>query len=91
MCIRDRNSTVAWVLWWFLGGFGGHRYYLGDTGYAIAMTLLNWMTLGIWSLVDAFMLNGRLRAINAAKQQEIFNRYGITVPVFTPQPGILSM
>ena len=55
------------------------------------MTFLNWMTLGIWSLVDAFMLNGRLRAINAAKQQEISNRYGITVSVFTPQPGILSM
>src|SRR5699024_11280119 len=43
-----KSPVVAWVLWIFLGGIGGHRYYLGDIGYGIAMTLFTWMTFGLW-------------------------------------------
>ncbi|MBM7050636.1 TM2 domain-containing protein [Rothia sp. ZJ1223] len=33
---EKKNTTVAWVLWFFTGGLGGYRYYLGDIKYAIA-------------------------------------------------------
>src|SRR5699024_11652728 len=56
-----KSQVVTWVLWVFTGGIGGHRYYLGDIGFAVAMTLVNWMTFGIWGLVDAFFINRRLR------------------------------
>lgn len=79
---EKKNGTAAWLLWLFLGGLGGHRYYMGDIGYALAMTFLNWMTLGIWSLVDAFFINNRLRTLNAQKQQEVFQRFGVMAPAY---------
>lgn len=76
----NRKSTgVAYLLWFFLGGFGGHRFYLGQTGTAIAQLLLlvlGWLTvvvvvgffllagLGIWVLVDAFLIPGIVREQN---------------------------
>ncbi|MEM5614188.1 TM2 domain-containing protein [Staphylococcus pseudintermedius] len=59
-----------WLLWFFTGGIGGHRYYLGDIGYAIAMTF-TLGGLGFWSLIDAFLISGRLRK----KTKEIETRY----------------
>lgn len=32
-----RSLLVAYVLWWFAGAFGAHRFYLGATQSAIAM------------------------------------------------------
>ncbi|SER12793.1 TM2 domain-containing protein [Sphingobium sp. YR768] len=76
----NRKSTgVAYLLWLFLGSFGGHRFYLGQTGTAITQLLLliiGWTTiivgvgifmliaLGIWVLVDAFLIPGMVRAEN---------------------------
>jgi len=74
---NDAKSTgVAYLLWLFLGGVGGHRFYLGQTGTGIAMlvlTVLGLVTLaagvgaffllgvGIWTLVDAFLIPGMIR------------------------------
>jgi TM2 domain-containing membrane protein YozV len=76
----NRKSTgVAYLLWFFLGSFGGHRFYLGQTGTAITQLLLliiGWTTiivgvgifmliaLGIWVLIDAFLIPGMVRAEN---------------------------
>ncbi|EKE45162.1 TM2 domain-containing protein [Oceaniovalibus guishaninsula JLT2003] len=77
---NDRKSTgVAYLLWFFLGGFGIHRFYLGKTTSAVMMLLLSlfsWLTLafvigfftlaiwGIWMLVDLFLIPGMARAHN---------------------------
>jgi hypothetical protein len=56
---RTKSPLVTWLLWVFLGGIGGHRYYLGNIGRAIAMTL----TLGgfgFWALIDAFFIPAAL-------------------------------
>ena len=42
---------TAFLLCWFLGIFGAHRFYLGHTGIAIAQ-LLTLGGLGIWSFID---------------------------------------
>jgi TM2 domain-containing membrane protein YozV len=63
----NRKSTgAAYLLWFFLGGFGAHRFYLGQTGTAIAQLLLlllgwipvfiGWIVLGLWLLVDLFLI-----------------------------------
>ncbi|WP_409022641.1 NINE protein [Dellaglioa sp. P0083] len=66
---NKKNVVLAWLLWWFLGCVGGHRYYFGRTGSAIAMTLIVVLTFGIgiivtgiWMLVDAFSINSWLKA-----------------------------
>lgn len=60
-----KKPAIAWLLWLFTGVIGGHRYYLGDVGMGVAMTL----TLGgfgVWALVDAFFINRRIAVKNAA-------------------------
>jgi TM2 domain-containing membrane protein YozV len=74
-----KSNFVAYVLWWFTGTFGGHRFYLGRTGSAIAMlciTLVSiplmllfigfltiWISV-IWAIVDAFLIPGMVREHN---------------------------
>jgi len=42
---------TAFLLCWFLGFLGAHRFYLGHTGIAIAQ-LLTFGGLGIWAFID---------------------------------------
>ncbi|RAI66282.1 hypothetical protein DOZ80_22730 [Pseudomonas fluorescens] len=66
----QKSTGVAYLLWFFLGGFGGHRFYLGKTGTAVAqliITIVGFLTLkplivtGIWLLVDLFLIPGIIR------------------------------
>lgn len=57
---RIKSPLITWLLWLFLGGIGGHRYYLGNIGRGIAMTL-TLGGLGIWALIDAFLIPAALR------------------------------
>jgi TM2 domain-containing membrane protein YozV len=65
-----KSTVVAYLLWFFLGGFGGHRFYLGKTGTAIVqlvITIIGCFTLfpliisGIWLLIDAFLIPSIVR------------------------------
>jgi TM2 domain-containing membrane protein YozV len=67
---RKKSSGTAWLLWFFLGGIGGHRYYLGKTGTAILMTL-TLGCLGFWTLIDLFLLSGMIRNTNAEIERQI--------------------
>lgn len=71
---RKKSQAVAWVLWLFTGGIGGHRFYLGNTGYAICMLLFNWATFGVWSLIDAFFINKNIRKRNEEIEMEIIQQ-----------------
>ena len=35
---RRKAPIVVWLLWWTLGSFGGHRYYIGSRSLAILTT-----------------------------------------------------
>lgn len=73
-----KKGVVAWLLWLFLGALGAHRFYLGNTGYAVAMLLLGWATLGIWPFLDGLIcINRNLRAQN----QNLWNRLAATYRV----------
>lgn len=62
-----KSAGVAYLLWFFVGGFGAHRFYLGRTGTAIAQLMLlllgwlplftGWIALGIWLIVDLFLVS----------------------------------
>ncbi len=81
-----KSSGISYLLWFFLGGFGAHRFYLGRTGSAIAMLVIyivSWIltfvaigaigliVIGIWWIVDAFLIPGMVRKNNEALQQNI--------------------
>jgi len=74
-----KSLPVAYILWWFLGAFGAHRFYMGRTGSAVAMLVimllsfplalvfigfLGFMAIGVWWLVDAFLIPGIVREFN---------------------------
>ncbi|MCX7377497.1 MAG: TM2 domain-containing protein [Alphaproteobacteria bacterium] len=76
---NKKSTLVAYLLWFFLGWLGGHRFYLGHTGSAVAMLIitiistilifvgigfLGLMAIGIWALVDAFLIPGMVRSQN---------------------------
>jgi len=67
---NKKTPLIAYLLWFFLGGFGGHRYYLGNVGMGIAMTL-TLGGLGIWALIDVFFIGGRLKEINQKTELDL--------------------
>lgn len=70
---KKKNPVIAYLLWFFLGGLGGHRYYLGNIGMGIGMTL-TLGGLGIWTLIDVFFINGRLKEINNGIERDSIER-----------------
>ncbi|WP_180900130.1 TM2 domain-containing protein [Martelella soudanensis] len=72
-----KSPAAAYLLWFFVGWAGAHRFYLGRSGSGIAMLLLyvvGWLTTvfmigfvmlgawGIWWLVDLFLISGMIDA-----------------------------
>jgi TM2 domain-containing membrane protein YozV len=68
-----KSTTTAYLLWFFLGMVGAHRFYLGKTGSGIAiavLSLLGFLTMalligflfllisGIWVMIDAALIPG---------------------------------
>lgn len=71
--VAPKSMVVAYVLWFFLGQLGVHRFYLGKTTTGIvqaALTVIGWLTvimfigwaflavLWIWLIVDLFLIPG---------------------------------
>ncbi len=51
----DKKRLVAFVLCFFLGWLGVHRFYVGKVGTAI-LQIFTLGGLGIWALVDTIMI-----------------------------------
>ena len=46
------KHLFVWVGTFLFGGFGVDRFLRGQVGLGICKLLFNWITLGIWDLVD---------------------------------------
>ncbi|MDM7458842.1 MAG: TM2 domain-containing protein [Paracoccus sp. (in: a-proteobacteria)] len=90
-----KSVVVAYLMLVFLGGFGAHRFYLGRPGTAVTMLVLfvlGWATLafgigliplgvvGIWALVDLFLIPGMVRANQQALRQKLAAELGTQAP-----------
>lgn len=51
----DKKILPAFLLCFFLGMFGAHRFYVGKIGTAI-LQILTLGGLGIWVLIDLIMI-----------------------------------
>lgn len=55
------NKVVAYLLWFFVGGIG---------------MLLTLGVLGIWTLIDVFFINSRIRTLQEQAEQETIQKMG---------------
>lgn len=73
---NQKSMAVAYILWFFFGSLGIHRFYTGRTGSGIAQLILSivgwattvlfigWLILPIvwiWLIVDIFLIPGLVR------------------------------
>ena len=65
-----KDPTITLVISILGGSFGIDRFYIGDTGLGIAK-LLTCGGLGIWTIVDWFLIMGRARDINLERLQRL--------------------
>jgi TM2 domain-containing membrane protein YozV len=62
---EKKSFGTALLVWFFLGGFGGHRIYIKEKmSVALWYWLANICTLGILAIVDAFLLKGMIQEAN---------------------------
>jgi TM2 domain-containing membrane protein YozV len=73
-----KDSTAAWLLWFFLGTFGAHHFYLGRTKWGVAYAVgfvVSWLLtlaiIGFLGLIAWFVL----WIVDAAKMSERLHQY----------------
>lgn len=66
---NSKSVLVVYILWFFVGLFGGHNFYLKRIGVAVTQLILTITVVGsvitlVWIIVDAFLIPGWVRNQN---------------------------
>lgn len=82
----QKSTVVAYVLWFFLGGFGIHKFYLRQNlagAIYLGLYVLGWLTvligigvfffglLAIGLIIDLFTMPGRVDRVNHGDMKQI--------------------
>ena len=77
---QKKSPGVAYLLWFFFGTLGVHRFYLSQSGTAVVLLLLTLVSIPlmfvyvglftiaivvIWCIVDIFLIPGMARNYNS--------------------------
>ena len=68
--IQFKDPIIALILSLLVGGIGIDRFYIGDTGLCIAK-LITCGGLGIWALIDLFLIMNATREKNFVRLMSI--------------------
>lgn len=87
--LNNKSTLVAYILWFFFGNLGIHRFYLGSPvfggiqlalgvfGWATSWILIGWLfliPLWIWLLFDLIWIPMRTGAVNNAAMENIASK-----------------
>ena len=90
-----KSMAIAYVLWFFLGQLGIHRFYLGKTGTAVTQLILGvvgWIltvflvgfiflaVLWIWLIVDIFLIPGLVRSAQPVTMHQVSHTVVTDIP-----------
>lgn len=70
--VQFKNPTTALLLSIFLGCYGIDRFYLGQTGMGVGK-LLTCGGIGIWAIIDWFLISNATKELNYNKLQAYIN------------------
>lgn len=74
---EGKSTVVAYLLWFFLGMFGAHNFYIGRKGVGIAQLALyllglatTWLLIGflliaivgVWMFIDVFLIGKSIKS-----------------------------
>ena len=65
-----KDPVITLVISIVGGSLGIDRFFIGDTGLGIAK-LLTCGGLGVWTIVDWFLIMGRTREVNLQRLQQV--------------------
>ena len=65
-----KDPVITLVISIVGGSLGIDRFFIGDTGLGIAK-LLTCGGLGVWTIVDWFLIMGRAREVNLQRLQQV--------------------
>ena len=65
------STLIAYLLWFFLGIIGVHHLYIGRGIGIFIVALLTFQGLGIWWLIDLFLIPGSIAKNNPVTQQVV--------------------
>lgn len=85
--VTPKSTGTAYAFWFFFGGLGAHRFYLGSPvsgAIQLSLTPISYgllaskslaglaimPALGLWLIVDAFLIPGMVRAINEQSRRD---------------------
>lgn len=61
--VAPKRVGTAYIIYFFLGLFGGHQFYMGKAGRGVSMLLtLGWLGIGL--LVDLFTMESQVEGAN---------------------------
>ena len=68
---HKKNPTTAVLLALLLGGIGGHKFYLGNTGLGILYLLFCWTLIpGVVAFIEAFTISRTVHQMNREVARE---------------------
>ena len=73
---QQKSVGLAYVLWFFLGALGIHKFYLGKVGIGIAY-IFTLGFLGIGLLIDLFTLPKQTRDANMLRRARVRTQMGL--------------
>ena len=62
--MKEKETWVAYLLWFFFGFIGVHKFYLGKMGWGILYLLTGGIFLIGW-VIDLFTIPSQVRQVNA--------------------------
>ncbi|HEX9981421.1 MAG TPA: TM2 domain-containing protein [Flavobacterium sp.] len=68
--LQLKDPTTSLIISILIGGLGIDRFYIGDTGLGIGK-LLTCGGLGIWTIIDWFLIMGATREKNMEMLQQV--------------------
>lgn len=68
--LQFKDPTTCLIISILGGALGIDRFYIGDTGLGVAK-LITCGGLGIWTIIDLFLIMGAAREKNISKLQQV--------------------